>query len=115
MAYFLMGESTSHENCATCKKAVACKEGLAYSDANPFRFGDFKEQAFDFCPYTLLHDVEFQVYYSQVWALQYGINTFGESLSVEELDGLLMLTTMRSKLVERRYAEFWSRAFGGKK
>jgi hypothetical protein len=110
-----MSETGAREDCQTCKKRVACEQGLAYSESNPFRFKDFKDIAFDFCPYLLAEDTGFSIYYSQVWALQYGVNTFGDSLTLEELDCLLILTQMRAKLIERRYMEFWAKALGGKK
>ena len=109
-----MSESSTHEDCTTCKKQVACSEGRAYSTTNTYRFKDFKEISFEFCPYSLVEDQSLSIYYSQIWALQYGVNTL-QSVTPDDLEALLLLTTTRDKIKEKRYMEFWAKALGGKK
>lgn len=112
---FLVNETGAFEDCSTCKRKGSCENGNAYTETNPYRFKDFKEIAFDFCPFSLAKDTSFCIYFSQIWALQFGINSFGENLGCDELDALLILSQLKTKLMMRRYAEFWAQALGGKK
>ncbi len=103
-------------DCSTCKSKAICSEGdNPYSEARPFSFPDYNTLRFDFCPGSLYQDVDFLLYFNQVWALQFGINTFGGCLTPDELEGLFTLTVLRARMVEKKYAEFWARALGGKK
>lgn len=110
-----MSESNEKFNCDTCKKAKACSEGLAYSIASPYRFGDYKDFAFEFCPNKLLEDIDFVTYFYQIFALTQGINTFGDDLTFDDLESLFTLDRLQANLIKRQYAEFWAKALGGKK
>lgn len=111
----LLNESSDTFNCSTCKRKGACSEDQEYSERDPFRFKEFTHIDFDFCPFKAANDPETAIYFAQISALQSGINTFGEALTAEDLEALLIMKSTQLMLLKKMYADFWAKAFGGKK